>query len=189
MFRKDSSSARTIAVVVAAFLLLSSLACVCAPFTLPSLTGGLEATATSIAGQIEELVTAVSTQMPPLPTFATPAEGTPAPEVSFEDIPTYPGARRDTEKEADIDELVGPLGATGALQGEAQVYLTPDTPAEVARFYEEEMPRHGWESGLSLVEDEGGIMVWHKEGLEASLVIGVSDGDTVIVVIYNVAGD
>lgn len=165
---------RKILTAAMVFLVLS-LACTC-------LSSGLVRTLTS--DETPTVATAVVEATPPSTETPTEAVGetpeSPSQGACFADMPIYPGAERDQEREADVDDLIDQLGALGQGSGETRVYATADSPADVVAFYRERMSEQGWEKTLDRVSGESGIVTWEKEGVSAQLFVGTDQGETLI---------
>lgn len=179
-------SKRLVVLALGLGLLLPSLACICLPTGL-KLPTGIGETATAIIGEIEEKATELATTTPaakpPTPTLGPKESVVPSVAGCFADIPEYPGAKREKEKEAELESLVGRLGpGVPLVEGEGRVYVTGDPLKEVIKFYEEEMPKRGWERKLALTSDEGGVMLWEKGGFAASLIIGRVEEENLIII-------
>jgi len=178
---------RVMVLGLALALLFPSLACICLPTGL-RLPTGIKETATAIVGGIEEVATELATIAPEekTPTVGPEETGVPSVAGCFADLPEYPGAKRDKEKEAELESWIGRLGPEVPLvEGEGRIYITADPLKEVIRFYEKEMPERGWERKLALTSDEGGIMLWERGGFAASFIIGKIEEENLIVITCN----
>jgi len=172
-------------VVLAAFL---SMACVCSPSSLLSLAErfrGLKATATAVLEETEEVVTPPPQETPvPEEITPTPEEGAPPPGRCFAEIPEYPGAKRDKSKEAELGQWLhrmGP-GMVFPTRKGARIYITADSPSKVIEFYREQMPKKGWKKMVELTVEEGGVIVWEKGPVQAGILVGSSEGETIIII-------
>jgi len=173
---------------LAILLILATLlttACVCSPSALLNLgkkAGELKATATAVIGEAKETATQV----------APPEKETPAPQMTplpsgrcFADIPEFPKAKRDAEKEAELDRWLQEMGMGGIMLPtgeEARIYVTRESPAKVVEFYRKAMPKRGWKKTLELTTEEGGIISWEKGPIQAGLLTGMSEGETIILI-------
>jgi hypothetical protein len=98
-------------------------------------------------------------------------------------IPIYPGA---TEV---MEESAPPMpGAVGGYQDiEARLYETGDDKDSVCDFYEDEMPKAGWDKILLMPVDEGCISSWlSSDGkIGATVVVAEQPGGTVYISIVS----
>lgn len=171
-------------VIPFALFVLLFMACVCSPSAILNLgkkAEALKATATAMISEVEETFTAEE------PSPAPPAkEKTPSPKKKcFADIPLFPGAKRDQQKEAELDKWLRQIGMGGALvptEEEARIYITGESPAKVIAFYRKEMPKKGWKKSVEFSTEEGGIIIWEKGPIEAGLLTGQSEGETLILI-------
>lgn len=111
---------------------------------------------------------------------AAPAQPTAAPAgVDNGDLmPPYPGAESGTFTE-EYRQQVAQSG--NPLQDpQERAYRTKDAPARVVAFYTTEMSKRGWQTAINLTGDEGGLIQWQKGDLRGTMLTGVQEGQTII---------
>ena len=147
--------------VLSVFLLT---ACVCSPSAILNLgkkAEELKATATAVIGEVKETLTTEEASPAPPAVGKTPAPKKSPPAKCFADIPQFPGAKRDKQKEAELDKWLRQMGAGGAIvpaEEEARIYTTGEPPSKVIEFYRKAMSKKGWKKTIELTTEEGGII-------------------------------
>jgi hypothetical protein len=127
--------------------------------------------------------------IPPTGATEPPATFAPTPEAS-EQSPTtclsslslYPGAQEAPQTNQELDVLVRQMQALSSSSGGlVAAYVTPDPPGQVVRFYQGHPPAGDWIPSLDLTTpEEGGIVVWERNGYSAQVFIATVERDTVI---------
>lgn len=129
------------------------------------------------------------TAAPARPTAAltsTPTKGTVVPtaappaETSGEVMPPYPGATRGTVTDKDREQMQQLQAQSPLKNAELRVYGTDDKPAAVVTFYQNEMKKRGWQVAITMTNDQGGLIQWKKDNLQASMLTSVREGKTII---------
>ena len=113
-----------------------------------------------------------------------PAEGLSG-EGCFVDVPTYPGAKRNRGEEGHRQEVVEALAGGESWLTEVtgfHVYETNASTDEVLEFYEDEMPKHGWENTSWVPRANWGVGKWKKDWVRVQLLTGLRGGRTLILV-------
>jgi len=142
-------------------------------------------TATASIDLVQEKATEVATTTPeaetPTPTQEPKETRAPPAGDCFVDVPEYPGAKRDEEKEAELESWIQRFGM-GELtiegEGEGRICITADPIEEVVEFYEMELFKRGWTIGLSW----GGVILSWKDVFDAFFIVGRIEEENLILV-------
>ena len=103
-------------------------------------------------------------------------------ETCLSAIPIYDNAQPKPNMRDDLQDAVRTMESLSqASGGEVSVYITADSVSDVVQFYQQILPRDGYEKTLDLTSvEEGGIIVWEKGEMSAQMFTAIEGGDTVI---------
>jgi len=177
-------SKRAMPLVLALGLFLPSLTSMCLPSG-SRLPPTMRETATASVDLAQEKATEVATTTPeaetPTPTLESKETMVPLARDCFADVPEYPGAKRDEEKEAELESWIQRFGI-GELtiegEGEGRIYITADSLEEVIEFYGKELPERGWTIDLAW----GGVILSWKDVFVTYLIIDRIEEENLIFV-------
>jgi hypothetical protein len=135
-------------------------------------------------GLVEDLIGGEEPEPTPTPTLTPTASvveptATPQGPALRHDIPIYPGA--DVFIEGHPDPAMGARCATAKRRG----YRTDDPVNKVDTFYQQAMPKAGWQSALHLCRGDLCRSSWFKgdASVQAAVEVGPgSDGGTVFII-------
>jgi hypothetical protein len=100
-------------------------------------------------------------------------------EGDLPDVPRYPGSKQVTAKELELPLLL--RGKADEMKNaDSKMYTTKDQPPEVSKWYQNELPRHGWTSRMNMDTPEGGMLVFSKgqdDNIVAVFFIGRDEGN------------
>jgi hypothetical protein len=157
-------------VLIFGLLAFMLLACVgpCSLSNLANLRPTLEAVSTTIAATPEE---EEEGGLPPTPSVGGEEEeeeeegggagGGILTEGDLPDVPRYPGSKQVTAAELKLPMLL--RGEADELKNaDSKMYTTRDEPPKVSKWYQNELPRHGWTSRMNLDTPEGGMLAFSK---------------------------
>ena len=157
-------------VLVFGLLAFVLLAC-CGPCSLSNLAGlrpTLEAVSTTIAATAEA---GEEGGLPPTPPIRGEEEKEGRgeggggsgifTEGDLPDVPRYPGSEQVTAKELKLPLLL--QGQVNEMKNaDWKMYTTGDEPSKVSKWYQDELPRHGWTSRMNMDTPEGGMLIFSK---------------------------
>jgi len=106
----------------------------------------------------------------------------------FADVPAYPGSSQSTESDAAIDAMTTVMNLV-ADEAEWKHYITSDGERDIADWYEDNLPSHGWLAYTGDAVDDadmGSTLLFQKEGdadvLLVLFVLPDEDGDSHIII-------
>ncbi len=82
-------------------------------------------------------------------------------EGDLPDVPRYPGSKQVTAEELRLPPLL--QGKADEMKNtDSKMYTTGDKPPKVSRWYQDELPRHGWTSRINMDVSEGSMLIFSK---------------------------